>query len=319
MPRLTREELVDALTRHGLRFRAVTVETEGAYQIDDADWNVKDVPHLNQVHGWAQNVNGVTDADVEASINLQRVLVFRLPLVLSHYVTAPDRQTYFFTLLSYVVVCDITFVAVSPTRTRVVTTYTVGSSRFWMLFFPVIGWLLKRNFRQLMSEDLPMRERRGLLRSWGYSFRGDGAPRDFRDSLDISRDNVVAPAQPRPSQSHLIPVDQIPEGGWCYLGRSDHLGLKVRRRGRILEFFPRSCPHEGADLDGVEPESSALPCPWHGRRLRAAAVFDLDGASGPLTIACHRIEIADGVIQVMSGDLDGAAPSGTQGRASTGQ
>lgn len=296
--RRSQAELIARLSRLGLTFRTVTVQTEGDYQVEDADWNFKDVPHLNHVHGLADNVNGLTDRDAVASVTLQRVLGVPLPLVLSHYENAPDCQTHLFTLFTYVVVTEITFEALTPTRTRVVTTYAVGSSRFWMRLFPLVRRLLERNYRTLMSEDLPMRERKGRLRSWGYSFRGDGRRREFTESLDIERDHVIPPPRGPVLELQRIDVSSLAEGVPRLVGRSDHLGLRIERAGGELRVFPRMCSHEGAELDGVAADRCGLRCPWHGRRVAPIGVIDLDGATPVLEVENGRLRVDGGVLLV---------------------
>jgi hypothetical protein len=298
--RRTQASFITALTPFGYEFRTLTMSSEGEYQIADAEWNICDVPHLNHVHDWANNVQGVTDDDVESVLVVQKILGLRLPLVHSHYASGSDRHTLFFTLLTYVVVCEITFEQVTPTRTRVTTEYAVGSSRFWLLFFPLIRWLLKRNFAELMSEDIPMRERRGELRSWGYGFRGDGSPRNIRTSLDVSQDNVVLPEtadRPEGDAAHVARA-ALRGGEWAYVGRSDHLGLKLRQVGSEILVFPRMCPHEGSSLDEVEVEGCALRCRWHGRAVRPVGRIDAEVDATEFETPHHRVEVDASTVRI---------------------
>ena len=300
--------MVEQLRAHGLRFRTVTMQTEGEYQPIDVDWNNKDIPHLNHIHEWVNDVTCVAERDFQASVSLQKVLGIPFPVVLVHYDTEPGHQAHFFTLLAWTVVTDIEFVNSTPTRTRATTSYTVGSSRFWMLFFPVIRALLRRNYRQLMAEDVPMRERRGLLRSWGYTFRGDGATRDLRDSIPIGRDNVVPPDPVDLGATAFppVPLAELTESGWAVVGRSDHLGLKFQRKGRSVLAYARMCPHEGADLDPAPAVDGCLTCPWHGRRLEPVAVLDLDAPDATAETPWHRLRIeADHLHVTLSGTGSG--------------
>jgi nitrite reductase/ring-hydroxylating ferredoxin subunit len=281
--RLTRDEIVAQLEAHGLRFRTVTVQTDGDYLPSDVDWNNKDVLHLNHVHTLVKDVTVVVERDLQASISLQKALGITFPLVLVHFDSGPDRQTHIVTLLAWTIVTQHDFVPLTPTRTRAITSYTIGARPFWMLFFPLIERVVRRNYHRLMSEDVPLRERRGLLRSWGYTFRGDGAPRDIRASLNPTGNNVLPP-DPAPVPSiDPIRLADLHENRWTFVGRADHLGLKLRREGRRVVAYPRSCPHEGADLDAAAVTDGCLTCPWHGRRLPPSAVLDLDDpdASSP--------------------------------------
>ena len=263
-----------------MRLRTVQMQTEGDYLPTDVDWNNKDVPHLNHVHSLVDDVTCVIERDVQASISLQKVLGITFPLILVHYDSGPNHQTHFVTILAWTMVTDHEFIPLSPTRTRAVTTYTVAARPFWMLFFPFIKALLQKNYRTLMSEDVPLRERRGWLRSIGYTFRGDDGPRDIRNSLPIGANNVLAPEPPTGETPVFAPVPLGDlDAGWTYLGRSDHLGLKLTREGDRIVAYARMCPHEGADLDPTPATDGCQVCPWHGRKLSPLAVLDLgDGA-----------------------------------------
>ena len=225
-----------------MRLRTVQMQTEGDYLPTDVDWNNKDVPHLNHVHSLVDDVTCVIERDVQASISLQKVLGITFPLILVHYDSGPNHQTHFVTILAWTMVTDHEFIPLSPTRTRAVTTYTVAARPFWMLFFPFIKALLQKNYRTLMSEDVPLRERRGWLRSIGYTFRGDDGPRDIRNSLPIGANNVLAPEPPTGETPVFAPVPLGDlDAGWTYLGRSDHLGLKLTREGDRIVAYARMC------------------------------------------------------------------------------
>jgi nitrite reductase/ring-hydroxylating ferredoxin subunit len=298
--RLTRDEIVAQLEGHGRRFRTVTHQTEGDYLPGDVDWNNKDLLHLNEVHERLNDVTFVLEEDHRASISLQRVLGIPFPLVMVHYDDGPDEQTHVVTMLAWTIVTHHRFVRVTPTRTRAITSYSVGASRFWMAFFPLIRLAIRRNWEQLMAEDIPMRERRGLLRSWGYSFRGDDrSSRDFRTTVVLEADNVVPPADPGPAPDFdPVPLSTIIAGRWTLLGRSDHLGLRLTREGNTVVAYGRLCPHEGAELDEVPVVDACVSCPWHGRRLDALAVLDLGDPAPKAETAWHRLEVVDDRVRV---------------------
>ena len=316
MVKLNHEAILEKLAEHGMRSRSVQLDTEGEYLPTDVDWNNKDVVHRNHVHSLIEDVVCVIERDLQASISFQKVLGVPFPLILVHYDTEPNHQTHFVTVLAWTMVTEHEFIALSPTRTRAVTTYTVAARPFWMLFWPVIRALLRINHRKLMSEDSVLRERRGKLRSWGYTYKGDGAPRDIRDTIHIGANNVVLPdPPPDPPVFPSVALPEIGEGTWTYIGRNDHLGLKLTREGRRVLAFVRMCPHEGADLDPVVLASGCQNCPWHGRKLLPAAVVDLDDPVPAADTEWHHLEVQEGRLHVTVTSVTGSrsarrAPAG---------
>lgn len=298
MVKLSHGEILEQLERHGLRHRTVAMQTEGEYLPTDVDWNNKDVLHRNHVHKLIDDVPCVVETDLQAAISLQRIAGIRVPLVLVHYDTETNRQTHFLTIGAWTMVTEHEFVPLSPTRTRAITTYTVAGNRFWMAFFPLIRILLKANYRQLMSEDVPMRERRGTLRSWGYSFRGDGERRDIRWTVPVGVDNVLPPDELRAPPPVTVPLDELRPDRWTQVGRSDRFGLKLRLEDGAVAAYPRLCPHEGADLSEIEPTRDCIVCPWHGRELGPVAVLDLDGDVSEASSPWHHLVRRDGSLRI---------------------
>ncbi len=299
MVKLSHDAIIERLESFGMVHRSVQLSTEGEYLPTDVDWNNKDVVHRNHVHTRIDDVVCVIERDLQASLSYQKVLGVPFPLILVHYDTGPDEQAHFVTALAWTMVTRHQFIPLGPTRTRAVTTYTVASSRFWMLLWPVIRKLLQVNHRKLMSEDTPLRERRGRLRSWGYTFRGDGAPRDIRSTISVAANNVLAPDPPRDAPSFpSVPVANITEDACTFVGRSDHLGLMLKRRGHEIHAFARMCPHEGAELDARPVVDGCQTCPWHGRELPPLAVVDLDAATPQADTDWHHLSVSDGRLSV---------------------
>jgi nitrite reductase/ring-hydroxylating ferredoxin subunit len=261
-------------------FRSASVRQEGEYAVQDADWNYKDVPHLNIVH---RSVVRAVIADVTedhlTSINFQQLFGARLPITLFNYSVTPTTQVYFTTFFLWVLVVETTLEDLGDGRTRVDTTFYVGSSRPFMALFPLISRLLTRNNRLLMQGDIPMRERRGQLRTRGFRFAGDEKGHGFESTMPLWPTHVIAP----PSEPTTLVIDDVVERTRVcpYLaGTDDHLGVRVEQsRGQLL-VLPRICMHEGACLDQSPCENGGnLRCPWHGKRIEPLASFPLTSAS----------------------------------------
>lgn len=269
-------DLIRALGKEGLRFSSFSLEDVGPYSAADAEWNYKDVPHLRHVHALVEAIIADVDDSSIATINLQKVGPLRVPLALYNYSHTPSSQVYFTAAFIFVLVIETKIESIDPLTTRVTTTYHVGATpRLQRLFFPLIRWVLKRNYADLMSGDIPMRHRRGQLRRKGYSYRTDGAPQSFESTMNIGGSNLIIPSAP--AASGCIPdVVERSGAGPVLWGEDDHRGLRIERSDGSILVFPRLCEHEGASLDGAECSKQRLSCPWHGRVIPPLARFDVD-------------------------------------------
>lgn len=271
----SKDELVARLKREGLVFSEFSLRHDGNYAVDDADWNYTDVPHLHHVHRLVEAVLSVVTHDTIATINMQKVLGFTFPMSVFNYQSRSNEHTYYTTWLFFVLIVQTRYEALASNRTRVTTTYAVGSPWWLKWCFPLIHWVLKRNYDNLMSSDIPMRMRRGELRSWGYSFDKGGSRYSFERTMNIARSNVVVPPATSPAPLRISIHEQVPRDGEYFFGKSDHVGVRVVRTGRNFKLYPRMCPHEGACLDTQLCVSGRIQCPWHGRTFEPLAVFDL--------------------------------------------
>jgi nitrite reductase/ring-hydroxylating ferredoxin subunit len=215
-----------------------------------------------------------------------------------NYQVKPGSQIYYTTWLFFVLVVETVYHEAAPGRTRVETTYSVGTTRWLRWCFPVIRWLITRNYRDLMSQDVPMRLRRGQLRQWGYAFEGDGSTHSFEKTMDVSVANVRPPADASPWPETSLSLERdLPAGREILLGRSDHLGLRVVREGEKILVFPRMCPHEGANLDVSRCAGQSIACQWHGRQFKPLAALPAAGSQRSTT-DFHEIVLKDGTLTV---------------------
>lgn len=273
----TAQQIIVKLTAEGLFFKNFSLINEGVYSAADADWNYKDVPHLHYVHELAESIIAVVGDDLVATINTQKVLGFKFPLALFNYQSGPNAQTYYTTWLFFALIIETRYEEMVPNRTRVTTTYHIGAPKWLSWCFPLIRWVLKKNYKNLMSTDIPMRERRGELRTWGYTFIKDKPFYSFQETMNIMRANVQAPDNVSVVENNAYDIHHIlPADGEYFTGRSDHLGLRLIRKNDILLIYPRMCPHEGANLDQQKCDNKKIKCPWHGRVFNPVASFNLE-------------------------------------------
>ncbi len=270
------DDLVAALKAAGMAVNAFTITSQGFFTKEDVDWNYKDVPHLDHVHPNIHPVLGIVEDDKNIFINLQRVFGVRLPLSVVSYHPATEPETSFTTWLFYVLIVSVRSVQVDAETCRTETRYSVVGPRLLAWTLPLLRWLIKRNYRGLMKDDIPMRSRRVELRRRGYRFRRQGDRYSFLDSLDVARSNVIPPAGAAPFDAIGVELDrELPSGGELLLGDDGHLGLRLLRQGDHILAFPRLCQHQGASLDHQICTDKRLKCPWHGRVIAPLAELNL--------------------------------------------
>lgn len=311
------DELVTSLTAEGMKFRQFECVSEGEYSPDDAAWNYMDIPHLTYVHKQVDGVLSLAADQITGSIFFQRIPLLRLPLTVLIYQSAHNAITYYTSFGFFLLIIQTSWAATSPTHTRVVTRYAVGWTGWVVgLLYPLIRRLLERNYRILMSEDLPMRQQRGLLRKKGYDFRMQGTVPSFLDSKKILQQNVVTPEQnvvaPRdlPSWAEReIEYNDLQESVPIFLGEPDHIGLAVVRTGSVVNVYPRLCPHEGAGLDDAiceratsRDESCIVQCPWHGRKFRPLISISLPAKKLTYETEWHTYEVEPGRLRISCRD-----------------
>lgn len=297
--RLSRSEIVSKLGAEGYRFADFNYVLEGNYLPEDAKWTYTDCAHVEHIHDSVKPVFCTVDHDYHGSIQLQKILGCRFPMAHAHYMSAPDCHTYYATFVVFVVVIETEWKSIGANQTRVTTRYSVGAPRSLRWCLPLVGWLIKRNARDLQAGDIPVRERRAELRAWGYSFRKLGDRYTFEETLDISQSRVIPPRSAERAHVLSVSIAELPRDGELFLGRDDHLGVRVVRSDDRVMVFPRMCPHEGASLDRARILGKRVICPWHGRVCGPLGSLDLARSGGQqVTSEHHQMQLADGILTI---------------------
>ena len=296
----TREQLVTQLKSEGLSFSDFSLTHEGQYSASDADWNYKDVPHLHYVHELVEATIALVNDTEIATINMQKALGMKLPLAVFNYQSSPKTQTYFTTWLFFVLIVETGYEEIAPNHTQVRTTYSIGSSKWLRWMHPFIRRTITKNYDNLMTQDIPMRTRRGQLRSWGYSFRNP-APTplySFEETIDVSKSNVILPRQSPTNPPVALSLEKdLPNPSERLIGRDDHLGLRIVRTGDSIALYPRLCPHEGCSLDQRKLVNNRARCHWHGRLFGPLAILDAKKAS-ETDLDHHHVVLTDQILTV---------------------
>ena len=159
---------------------------------------------------------------------------------------------------------------------KVRTSYLLAAKRPFSWLFPILKKLIERNNSILMSEDTPMRDRRGELRRSGHHFFKPAETYGFEFTTQIDRNNVrKGIANPHVTISLAdIHNPEIHEVG-------DPIGIlnfQLTRANGDVSVWPTTCPHEGAHLkvDAICIKKGSVECPWHGRKIAPICVITGD-------------------------------------------
>jgi len=292
--KFTKESIVRRATEEGYVFKDFSLEHVGRYAAADADWNYKDIPHLHFVHHLAEAIPTIISDDFITSLNTQRMFGMKVPLTVVNYESGIGEQTYYTTLFWFILVIQTRFREHAPLRTSVVTTYSIGMPRLLRWAFPILKWTITRNYRVLMTADIPMRERRGELRSRGFAFNHEHLSYGFGETTLITRQNVVPPSRDGLVAAFEVDLKTVvPPSSETLLGTDDDLGVRAKRDGNLVELFPRICPHEGSCLDKSPVVGGKVHCPWHGREFTTICTVNLEDQdfSGDYLTSFSRIVI----------------------------
>ena len=270
----------------------------------DADWNYKDIPHLKNVHNLVDGFTAYAGDDFVGSIFIQKILggLIKIPLSVVIYQSAKNAQTYFSTFFWFILIIHTNYEQIEEIRTRVTTRYALGTSGIMKLVFPIVfpvmKWLIKKNYDDLMTDDIPMRTRRGELRKMGYSFAGDGKDYSYVETTKIMKTNIVAPSDKKPSPPVLLKniLSALEKQSPVFYGEPDLFGFQAYKNGTKITFFPRACVHEGACLDHAKSGDGAVKCPWHGRLHKPLLEVDSLGTK----IIAVRIDVENSIPKMVT-------------------
>lgn len=245
-------------------------ESHGVWTRADALWNYLDVPHLNFVHSAVSGKEFFSSDEVSISIFEQSIFSFRFQALTAIVKRRADLIEYV-TTLPLVRLHVETQLIETLSGCRAITTYTVTTSFILRPFHRLVHWSLGRNYRLLMSEDLPMREQRASLRHRGVTFIRDEDQYGFAASKRIQENNVV----PAHGQTEIISLACLEASNGervrHYLSSGMEILFEKRPDSPMVRLLPGICPHEGAPLGTdltADSSDCRLQCPWHGREFK---------------------------------------------------
>lgn len=267
MSKKSYKEIISELEKKKYSFNYYQSETIGEYLPEDADWNYKDIEHPKLVHSDFSAIPTYISQDIACSINLQKIpfIGLTLPLLIVNYEYSKFNQTYYTSFGPFIIFINTNIQKLNQDKTIVKTQYAVGSKNFFKFFHSIIGKILLKNYKKLMSEDMPMRNRKGELRKIGHNFFSPSSTYSFNYSEKISNSNVYL----KKNVSNQI---KIKKNDILFKKNGEKIGEKLG----VLSFFvsvtddkvnlwPSTCAHEGAELSIKCIKGERIFCPWHNR------------------------------------------------------
>ena len=116
-----------------------------------------------------------------------------------------------------------------------------------------------------MSEDLPMRNRKGALRKVGHNFFSPKATYPFNYSEKIGNSNVYL-KQDVSNQIEINKTDIFKSKNGESIGEKlGVLSFFVSVNDEKINLWPSTCSHEGAQLSISCIKGERIFCPWHNR------------------------------------------------------
>ncbi len=250
------------------------------------------------MHTKVRAIIGAMNDDVIATLNLQKIAGIAWPVTLVNYATSDNSQTYYTTLGPFVLVVNTVYERVEYNRAKVTTTYNIAAKGVFNLLFPLLKRILSKNYETLMSEDVPMRNRRGILRTRGFRFHSDGRSRTFTETTNLQFSNVVVPERTGSEQVSIALERLADDGAVVFVGEDDDRGVRLTRQASEILVLPRLCPHEGASLDESAVKNSRVFCPWHNRAFTALAKIDMNASGGPSSSNTAIADVQNGNVVV---------------------
>lgn len=289
------ESMMKQMEENGFVFSSMQQMSSGKYLSFDAEWNYTDMPHLHEIHELTEAVQGAIEDDYVASVLVQKLGPFTVPLIIFTCAISRFENFHFSSFGPYVVLIRTKW-STETNCTTVFTDYFLGSKRLLKWSHHYVHKLLEKNYRTLMAKDIPMRMRRGQLRSKNYGFVGDAIGYGFLDSMNLVKCGVVIPNDLAPF-SWVSQINAISQGT-TLVGSSDSSGVRLVRQNDVLQVFPRICLHAGASLDFAKIESSCVACPWHGKLIKPIITISLAEGARSCESKGIKIEVKDSIVLV---------------------
>ena len=265
------EILMKQFEKSGYTFLSKSYEKIHGCLATDLDFNYKDVPHLQHVHkDFYCYFHSISDKSIVVS-RFTKVLKMKVPITLSSWEPRENEHASLFNLFGFVVITLAKFENIGENESKLITTYNVSHQSKLMLKIigPIVHYLLKRSYYQILAEDTEIRERRGELRKNGFDFKKsyEGTYR-YSETLDIEKKNVFLKEKNK-KVSIKTKINNIVE-----INTGDLRGVYILKKNDLYYLHNSTCSHEGANLKNCLQSNNMIKCPWHGKLIKPLKVFN---------------------------------------------
>ena len=149
--------------------------------------------------------------------------------------------------------------------------YLENCSSFYIFF---VKKMIIKNNEILMSEDIPMRERRADLRTSSHDFYNPSNTY-FKFTEEIYRANLFVKNR-EPYIDIPLKIQECKDGD--KIGDNEGIfSFFVTEQNGLKVLWPTTCPHEGAKMDKNCISNKRLLCPWHHRRIDRVLEYGPNG------------------------------------------
>ena len=272
-PKKKINNLVTEFKNKGFIFTNFKIEFKGNYHPDDADWNDKDVLHVNHVHANVSQIPPYIDDQICTSIQfvIIPIIKIQIPIIVLNYEVEKYKNIFVSTMGPIVLIME-KIISGSIKQSKIEQNYYVGT-KFFLKFmhYPIKKYLIKYN-KFTMGEDVPMREQRSNLRKKGHLFSKKGNTFSYLDSLFLDDNNVSLENN---GQYFSIDLSNITDDIIIRKEDSSIINFHILKKQNKLVFWKSICPHQGAYLD-INNHDKIQKCPWHGLTHESVATVDIE-------------------------------------------
>ena len=300
------DTLIEKFKNHGFHFTQFINECEDPCPPIDAEWNLKDIAHVPFLHHHATREFTYISNNVYTTLDFQKVLGITIPQSTLFYSDVTNNKTIAHTTLFFgVILIETSFYPIEEYKSRTMVRYAIGSkSIIGRLLHPIIKFGLMNNWKIFNKDDRPVRSRRGALRQKGYVYDTQ-SPVNHLQTISNSKNGIFISKEGIKShhnkESYKITLTKNMNKK-ILVGEDDHLGLQIVVTTKIVNIFPRLCPHQGASLDNCDLNGLSIACPWHGRKFKALCSIERNSKQKTYSSPYHNATYENDVLEIFFND-----------------